>query len=236
MAAPNAKPEQLPVEALKPPHREILIRAVTKVLSSPLAKETYAQIVDGLPLSHVAKDCYRIDLSPHHPLLDEHKELCPGVLEEAEKMCSSFDTTTLLMPSKLVRDYESATPGSSSFSVTLIELVARAVHQIAAWLYLQDTSRHKDDTLGRWRPSEKARPFYPRTFPTTLFCHPWYRDYGQYPNGVADSVGYWAEARVLGGVVLFDRRDPESVEDVAVSTSLKCCLLRVKCHRLTCLC
>lgn len=84
---------------------------------------------------------------------------------------------------------------------------------------MQDTSRHKDDALGRWLPSEEIRPFYPRTFPATLFCHPWYRDYDQYPNGVADSVGYWAEARVLGGVVLFDRRDPESVEDAEVRSS-----------------
>lgn len=64
-------------------------------------------------------------------------------------------------------------------------------------------------------------PFYPRTFPATLFCHPRYRDYDQYPNGVADSVGYWAEARVLGGVVLCDRRDPESVEDAEVRSSLR---------------
>ena len=59
--------------------------------------------------------------------------------------------------------------------------------------------------------------FYPRTFPTTLFCHPWYRDYDQYPNGIADSVGYWAEARILGGVVLFDRRNLGSAENIAVS-------------------
>jgi hypothetical protein len=64
--------------------------------------------------------------------------------------------------------------------------------------------------------------FYPRTFPTTLFCHSWYRDYDQYPNGIAGSVGYWAEARILGGVVLFDRRhrNLESAEDTVVSKIL----------------
>ncbi|KAL2200150.1 hypothetical protein P885DRAFT_73983 [Corynascus similis CBS 632.67] len=44
----------------------------------------------------------------------------------------------------------------------------------------------------------------------TLFKHPWYKDYDQYPRGVADMVGYWAETRILGGVVLFDRRDPNA--------------------------
>lgn len=32
----------------------------------------------------------------------------------------------------------------------------------------------------------------------------------QYPNGVADAVGYWAEARIFGGVVVFDRGDSET--------------------------
>ena len=81
---------------------------------------------------------------------------------------------------------------------------------MAVWLYKQDTNRHKDDALGTWRPSKKYRRFYPATYPTTLFCHPWYRDYDQYPGGIADSVGYWAEGRILGGVVLFDRKNPDS--------------------------
>lgn len=45
----------------------------------------------------------------------------------------------------------------------------------------------------------------------------------KYPNGVADIVGYWAETRVFGGVVLFDRREPsqkEGHEDVSSSASV----------------
>ena len=77
-----------------------MIRAIANVLSTPIAKETYAQIVDGLPLSHVVwgfSGCPCTD----HPLLNEHIELCPGVAEEAQKLCSEFDATTLLMPSKV---------------------------------------------------------------------------------------------------------------------------------------
>ncbi|KAG8167020.1 hypothetical protein KVR01_002709 [Diaporthe batatas] len=33
-----------------------------------------------------------------------------------------------------------------------------------------------------------------------------YKDIEQYPHGVADAVGYWAEAQIFGGVILFDRR------------------------------
>lgn len=42
--------------------------------------------------------------------------------------------------------------------------------------------------------------------PATLFLHRWYRNHAQYPHGAADVAGYWAENRVLGGVVLFNRK------------------------------
>ncbi|KAK3897689.1 hypothetical protein C8A05DRAFT_19590 [Staphylotrichum tortipilum] len=186
METPGAESEGLPIEALKTPHRKVLIRAVANVLSTPIAIETYAQIVDGLPLALVAWDRFHSGaICSGHPLLQEHREFCPG----------------------LIRGYESS-PSRRSARL-LIELVARAVHQIAAWLYAQDLSRHKDDALGTWRPSEAAGRYYLATYPATLFCHPWYNDYDQYPQGIADSVGYWAEARILGGVLLFDRRNPD---------------------------
>lgn len=40
----------------------------------------------------------------------------------------------------------------------------------------------------------------------SIFNHSFYRHSMIYPEGVADMVGYWAEDRTLGGVVLFDRR------------------------------
>lgn len=46
----------------------------------------------------------------------------------------------------------------------------------------------------------------------TLFMHGWYQAFEQYPHGVADMVGYWAEAQIFGGVVLFDRRKPHGRE------------------------
>jgi hypothetical protein len=38
-----------------------------------------------------------------------------------------------------------------------------------------------------------------------LFSHPYYVAQSQYPDSLADVVGYWAEDRIFGGVVLFDR-------------------------------
>lgn len=47
---------------------------------------------------------------------------------------------------------------------------------------------------------------YPDGPPPTLFQNYWYFDHRDYPDGVADRVGYWAESRILGGILLIDRK------------------------------
>lgn len=99
-------------------------------------------------------------------------------------------------------------------------MVAIAIHQIAVDLYKLDLDlgNHKD--LVTWAAPTSLQGFY-SIYPSgqlpTLFMHNNYVDFEQYPNGVADIVGYWAEAQIFGGVVLFDRRKPsdrEPYEDV----------------------
>ena len=80
-------------------------------------------------------------------------------------------------------------------------MVAVAMYQIAVQLFKRDKSLHM------WTPPKDDTTFSPHGAPPTLFRHEWYGDYDQYPDGVADMVGYWAEARILGGVVLFDRNE-----------------------------
>jgi hypothetical protein len=45
----------------------------------------------------------------------------------------------------------------------------------------------------------------------TVFYHGFYVAFDQYPNGLADVAGYGAEAKIFGGVVVFDR-GPSGVE------------------------
>lgn len=75
---------------------------------------------------------------------------------------------------------------------------------------------HKDDGVRDWKPPESDERYW-RNYPggplPTLFQHSWYVDYDQYSNGAADMAGYWAEAQIIGGVVLFDRRDPAENPD-----------------------
>lgn len=107
----------------------------------------------------------------------------------------------------------------------MIEIVAVAVHQIAIYLFQSGSSLHKHDGVTEWAPRKPEGDietlvfddkggmnalwwyFNPKGPQPTLFFHTWYTDYQRYPNGVADMVGYWAEARILGGMAQFDRRE-----------------------------
>lgn len=125
------------------------------------------------------------------------------------------------MRHKLLHDYHAASPGSAAFKTRLIEMVAVATHQIAAYLYKLDLNlgRHQDWATWEVPRSDKVfYQYYPDGKLPSMFFHKQYLDYDQYPDGVADIVGYWAEARIFGGVVLFDRRKPhqrEAHEDVS---------------------
>jgi hypothetical protein len=100
-----------------------------------------------------------------------------------------------------------------------------AIHQIAVQLFKLDTSHHKNDGIASWEPlkDDTFWALFPQGAPPTLFRHEWYSDYDKYPDGVADVVGYWAEARIMGGVVLFDRRDSKVLKFLA--TLVRICLL-----------
>ncbi|KAF5583202.1 hypothetical protein FPANT_8234 [Fusarium pseudoanthophilum] len=88
---------------------------------------------------------------------------------------------------------------------------AIAVHQIAVILFNFDEGLHKNDGVIEWAPPKSDKIWWshcPNGPEPTMFFHPWYLSHDSYPNGVADMAGYWAESRILGGVVLFDRRQP----------------------------
>jgi hypothetical protein len=109
-----------------------------------------------------------------------------------------------------------------------------AVHQIAVLLYKQNIRLHDqhitnprdsvDQLTWWWRPAKPHRdpripPFVqPEPWPT-LFTHPQYSSYPEFPAGLANNVAYWAEDPTFGGVVLFDRSQPWSTPAADVPTS-----------------
>ena len=141
--------------------------------------------------------------------------------------CIDTDIQAPSPRTKLASEYIASAPGSRAFQTALVELVVRVVHHISALLYQQGPVRKSDDPLYAWRPGpeqeDQSNSFFisDTSFPVTLFRHDWYVAYEDYTEKVADGVGYWAESRIFGGVVLFDRREPGSAPDVDVSCTSK---------------
>jgi len=100
----------------------------------------------------------------------------------------------------------------------LVEMAAVAIHEIAVQLFKKlGTSLHTNDPIASWVPPKDDWNFWfvnPEGAWPTLFRHRFYVNNNQYPDGLADVVGYWAETRIFGGVVLFDRRHPATSPDV----------------------
>lgn len=252
------------VSALDVEHREVLSRAIRNVLETDLATETYAQIIDGLPLMHAAQETQSTHwMMRDHPIY-QHISLCPGVAEATEKFKSDFDVNTLrfnprvsftsLHPPdfqfqmvyenlsnthQLLSTFQVSPLTSRSFFLRLIELVAVSVHQIAVDLFTHHPKLHDANlpsfttSASPLNPSKDKGPYciasvtswtLPDDYsdpglrfippPPTLLSLGFYQEHQQYPNGIADMVGYWAEDRVLGGVVMFDRRQIWSDKDM----------------------
>lgn len=86
------------------------------------------------------------------------------------------------------------------------------LHQLAVKLFQLNLNLHDSattwgldvDAVVKWQP--EPHDFFPSVEPwPTLFAHRYFTAHEQYPDGVADIVGYWAEDRILGGVAIFDR-------------------------------
>ncbi|KAH8782652.1 hypothetical protein F5883DRAFT_130470 [Diaporthe sp. PMI_573] len=190
-------------------HLTPLRLALANMLSTPVAEFTYAQIVDGMPVSSVyAEDHW---FQEDFPVM-QHDELCPGALEKTRALRADFDVLSLSLDPQAIQAYQNTVPGSLPWKLRLLELVVTGCHNIASSLYLMDNGTHKHAEWTTWRekklatlPEHCSKRERSKCGPPTLFYANQYMDPQRFPHGLADVAGYWAELRIFGGVVLFDR-------------------------------
>jgi len=186
-------------------HLETLQNMLSGIFSTDLAQLTYSQIINGLPVRDIwmAYAHYRSDIW-------QHLEPCSESTEVWKEFRDSFQIQNLQFNPIAVQRYQDATLGTKDFNVRLLELIAVACHDAAILL-------HKISNGGVGTHAEKPPPPeildhdgipYP-PIPTD-FYHTEYLDWEQYPEGVADMAGYWAEFELFGGVVVFDRGETET--------------------------
>ncbi|POS70092.1 hypothetical protein DHEL01_v211516 [Diaporthe helianthi] len=136
---------------------------------------------------------------------------CHELVAQALRSTLSTQIAQSTLAQILLRALQAQPLGSDFFNVRLIEFIAVGVHEVAKYLYKLDSKGHQDDGIETWVPPKNEDwdwwwRRYPDGPPPTLFYHTYYFDHEQYPDGAADMVGYWAESRILGGVIVFDRK------------------------------
>ena len=202
------------LETLGAKHHAAIDRAIRNLLNTDAALQAFAQIVDGIPLSGVACNDRPFSVMRGDPIL-RHTSLCPGALEVTKTFIAEFQLGILNFDNRLLGAYQSAPFEEHTFRLRLIELAAVAIHQIAVLLYKRNDRIHDQhnndpeysvDAVTSWeRPWDPESGLVKLPVLPTRFAHSYYTCVGQYPEGVADAVGYWAEKKVFGGVVVFDR-------------------------------
>lgn len=131
------------------------------------------------------------------------------MLDRTRTFRDNFEPLSLDLPVPVLERYQGILAGSLTSKLPFIELVAVAIHRISVLVYKQG-SFHKETGLSVeenrlcFAPTGPGRRYHP-----TPFCLYAYADPEQYPEGVADVTGYWAENSIFGGVVVFSRGESE---------------------------
>ncbi|RNJ58394.1 hypothetical protein D7B24_004846 [Verticillium nonalfalfae] len=217
----------LNVERLDSQHRHAVSQALSNVLATDAALVTFAQIIDGLPICDIAWDTRGTKLTPQHPI-NSHNELCPEARAKAEEFRGDFKSEALVFKPELLQSFQSSSTSSRGFALRLLELTASAIHQIAVLLFQRNLRLHDrttTDTLDVDEVTSWERPpdMWARVVPhPTLFTQSHFVAHEQYPDGIADMVGYWAEDRILGGVILFDHSSSWHDQNIEPNAYIHC--------------
>jgi hypothetical protein len=100
--ARHAKASRIPFDNDGSEHHKAFSRAISNVLSTELALFTFAQIIDGLPTADVSWDRRYSHLVGIHPI-EQHEDICPGVLDRARRFREDFDPCILSFDPKVRR-------------------------------------------------------------------------------------------------------------------------------------
>lgn len=93
---------KVPVSGFPQHHRDAFENALRNVLSTEIARMTYAQIIDGFPIASVARDKRWYDIDYDHPVFREnHDQLCPRAWERMEEFHASLNIDILAIDERV---------------------------------------------------------------------------------------------------------------------------------------
>ena len=211
---------------------------LTFILSLPVARETFSQIITGstrsAPYSGDIKSNNGFDkpttedddATSRDQAMREYEEVRKAFAVQRLKIdlnVRSPSLTYLHLPSskspQLAHKYQSAPRGSREHKLRLLEIIAASVNTLAGMVYIKF---HEDTVIkpptppeGHWWQFRYNHDFYVKLY------HPDYKRLDTYPFGLLSVVGYWAEAELFGGVILFEHQESE-VGQILQSRHARC--------------
>lgn len=213
---------------LSPEKLQELETVLNSILALPVARETYSQIIHGTPSrmrSHlretiVVNDSLKSSEKAIHLFEEIRTKFALQNLKIDMKVATFLIVLHLIKANftQLAQNYQNASRGSRENLLRLLEIAAASVHALAGMIY---TSFHKDTNIMPPEPREGHYWQFRRTDHFYVdFYHTNYRRFENYPFGLLNVVGYWAETEIFGGVVLFER--VESGSDVQLIPLSSC--------------
>ncbi|ROW12575.1 hypothetical protein VMCG_00078 [Cytospora schulzeri] len=198
--------------------QQLLAKGNEAFLDEAIVPEKYAPKLDGIhyePRVPVMEELRKEDKSTADlafikaQITADAKELA-DICAEKRKVVNDLapKTEPFPRPKKTARPYQSEPQLMPMREPLMVSDAYRAQNSRR----FSGSSGHKkiENQLARLPKDSIDRMRLP---PPTLFFNGRYVAYSQYPNGVADIVGYWAETETFGGVVVSDRG--ESDEEVS---------------------
>lgn len=228
---PNEMPDFGDLTNLSAEKLQELETVLTSILALPVARETYAQIIDGNPIRgpravHINASTSLVsdNTKPSDRAMQLYEEFRTAFAPQGLRIDLKVRTTDLILfyltkpnPTQLAQSYQDALPGSREHLLRLLDIAAASLHTLAGMMY---TSFHPDTNI---RPPEPPEGHYWQFRGTdhfyVNFFHSNYRRLKDFPFGLLNVVGYWAEAELFGGVVLFERVESGSEVQLISLTS-----------------
>ncbi|KAK6510283.1 hypothetical protein TWF481_005000 [Arthrobotrys musiformis] len=167
----------LPLGSLPSDDCDGAVKTIRMLLESPRAQYILSRIIAGpeLDLAEWQNELKEPPRAPEESVSQYLEDLRNSVVE------------TFPIDSKTLQEYQSAGREGPYRTYRLLEIVCTAIHLVSKRLYQKYHPRTPYEGFGF--------PLWPK------ILHP---KYFKYPTGL-DAVGFWAEALIFGGVVLFDR-------------------------------
>ena len=197
------------------------------ILALPAAQDTYAQLIDGTPTwqSYVRDPGFPDEITivsdrpnPSDEAIQQYEEIRTGLTLHAIKMDVNVplphhlvDTLVqMLTRLQLVQSYQNAPLNTREHDLRLLEITAASINALAGIIYL---AYHPETELKPLKLSideDFDYTFHHSPKRHVDFYHTGYEAYEKYPFGLLNMVGYWAEDKLFGGVLLFDRGESGS--------------------------